>query len=82
MINFVHDLQVHNNPGKKKTKLIIGELLALQSLMYRARFYDVNRRSAPAMWINGGGMAALTKFCAIMNIPGRVENKSFQHMSR
>ena len=30
------------------------------------------------MWIIGRGRAALTKFCAVMNMPGPVVKKSFE----
>ncbi|XP_032242112.1 uncharacterized protein LOC116620586 [Nematostella vectensis] len=43
----------------------------------KARFYDVNRRSALAMRVIGRGRAALVKFCAVMNMPGPVKPKSF-----
>lgn len=43
----------------------------------KARFYDVNRRSALAMCVIGRGRAALTKSCAVMNMPGPVAKQSF-----
>ena len=43
----------------------------------KTQFYDINRRSALAMRIIRPGRASLTKFCAVMNMPGPVAKKSF-----
>ena len=73
----------------------MGRMLVLQSVnnacrafmelptSEKARFYDINRRSALVMRIIGRGRASLTKFCAIMNMLGPVAKKSFTtHLKR
>ena len=67
-------LQCSNNDCRTFTELPTSERI----IRGKARFYDVNRRSALAMRIIGRGRAALTKFCAVMNMPGPVAKKSFQ----
>ena len=67
-------LQCANNRCKAFTELPTSERI----IRGKARFYDVNRRSALAMRIIGRGRAALTKFCAVMNMPSPVAKKSFQ----
>ena len=67
-------LQCSNNGCKAFTELPTSEKI----VRGKARFYDVNRRSTLAMRIIGRGRAALTKFCAVMNMPGPVAKKSFQ----
>ena len=67
-------LQCSNNDCRTFMELPTSERI----IRGKARFYDVNRRSALAMRIIGRGRAALTKFCAVMNMPGPVAKKSFQ----
>ena len=67
-------LQCSNNDCRTFTELPTYERI----IRGKARFYDVNRRSALAMRIIGRGRAALTKFCAVMNMQGPVAKKSFQ----
>ena len=67
-------LQCSNNDCKTFKELPTSERI----IRGKARFYDVNRRSALATRIIGRGRAALTKFCAVMNMPGPVAKKSFQ----
>ena len=67
-------LQCANNRCKAFTELPTSERI----IRGKAHFYDVNRRSALAMRIIGRGRAALTKFCAVMNMPSPVAKKSFQ----
>ena len=64
-------LQCSNNDCKTFTELPTSERI----IRGKARFYDVNRRSALAMRIIRRGRAALTKFCAVMNMPGPVPKK-------
>ena len=67
-------LQCSNNDCRTFMELPTSERI----IRGKARFYDVNRRSALATRIIGRGRAALTKFCAVMNMPGLVGKKSFQ----
>lgn len=66
-------LQCANNACRAFTELPTAEKI----VSGKARFYDVNRRSALAMRIIGRGRASLTKFSAVMNMPGPVAKKSF-----
>jgi len=66
-------LQCANNTCRAFMELPTSEKIVCG----KARFYDINRRSALAMQIIGRGRASLTKFCAVMNMPGPVAKKSF-----
>lgn len=66
-------LQCANNSYRALTELPTSEKI----VHGKARFFDINRRSALAMRIIGRGRASLTKFCAVMNMPGPVAKKSF-----
>ena len=67
-------LQCANNVCRAFTELPTSEKI----LTVKARFYDINQRSALAVRIIGRGRASLTKFCAdVMNMAGPVAKKSF-----
>ena len=66
-------LQCANNSCRALTELPTSEKI----VHGEARFFDINRRSALVMRIIGRGRASLTKFCAVMNMPGPVAKKSF-----
>ena len=66
-------LQCSNNSCRALTELPTSKKIAHG----KARFFDINRRLALAMRIIGRGRASLTKFCAVMNMPGLVAKKSF-----
>ena len=66
-------LQCANNACRAFTELPTSEKI----VSGKDRFYDINRRSALAVRIIGRGRASLTKFCAVMNMPGPVAKKSF-----
>ena len=62
-------LQCANNACRAFTELPTSEKI----VSGKARFYDINQRSALAMRIIGRGRASLTKFCAVMNMPSAIE---------
>lgn len=66
-------LQCANNSCRALTELPTSEKI----VHGKARFFDINRRTALAMRIIGRGRASLTKFCSVMNMPGPVAKKSF-----
>ena len=66
-------LQCANNACRAFTELPTSDKI----VSGKARFSDINRWSALAMRIIGRGRASLTKFCAVMNMPGPVAKKSF-----
>ena len=71
-------LQCTNNLCHALTELPTSEKI----VHGKARFFDINRRSALAMQIIGRGRASLTKFCSVMNMPGLVAKKSYHPRER
>jgi len=68
-------LQCANNAFRAFTEPPTSEKIVCGN----ARFHDINRRPAAiAMRIIGRGRASLTKFCAVMNMPGPVAKTSFR----
>ena len=61
-------LQCANNACRAFTELPTSEKI----VSGKARFYDINGRSALAMKIIGRGRASLTKFCAVVIVPALV----------